>query len=54
MAEVPIVENPTLTRLLYKHCEVGDFVPREQFKAVAEVLAYVLKTVKKAKKTRAA
>ncbi|MCH7903883.1 MAG: flagellar biosynthesis protein FlhB [Armatimonadetes bacterium] len=52
--EIPIVENPPLTRVLYKHCEVGDFVPREQFKAVAEVLAYVLKSVKKAKKTRAA
>lgn len=40
-ARVPIVPNPPLARSLYKSCEVGDFVPREMFQAVAEVLAYV-------------
>lgn len=43
---VPIVPNPPLARQLYKKCEVGDFIPRELFQAVAEVLAYVYRTVK--------
>lgn len=43
---VPIVPNPPLARALYRVCEVGDFVPREHFQAVAEVLAYVYKTLK--------
>lgn len=47
--DVPIVENPPLARALYKQCEVGDFIPRDMFAAVAEVLAYVYKSVKKAK-----
>lgn len=48
--DVPIVENKPLARALYKQCEVGDFVPRDLFGGVAEVLAYVYKTVKSAKK----
>lgn len=46
-SRVPIVPNPPLARQLYKKCEVGDFVPRELFQAVAEVLAYVYGTLKK-------
>ena len=46
-SRVPIVENRPLARALYKQCEVGDFVPRELFQSVAEVLAYVYRTVKK-------
>ncbi len=38
---VPLVENKTLARYLYKHVEVGMQVPVEVYKAVAEVLAYV-------------
>lgn len=38
---VPIVERKPLAQALYKACEVGDFVPAELYKAVAEVLAYV-------------
>jgi flagellar biosynthesis protein FlhB len=45
--DVPIVPNPPLARALYKHCEVGDFIPREYFQPVAEVLAYVYRTVKR-------
>ena len=45
-AKVPIVENKPLARALYKECEVGDFVPRELFQPVAEVLAYVYRTLK--------
>jgi len=38
---VPIVERKPLARALYKACEVGDFVPAELYKAIAEVLAYI-------------
>lgn len=48
-ANIPIVENKPLARALYKQCEPGDFVPRELFTAVAEVLAYVWKSTQKAK-----
>ena len=46
---VPVVPNPPLARQLYKKCDIGDFVPREMFQAVAEVLAYVYATLKKVK-----
>lgn len=45
--QIPIIPNPPLARALYKRCEVGDFIPRDLFSAVAEVLAYVYRTVKK-------
>ncbi len=45
---VPIIPNPPLARALYKSCEVGDFVPRDKFQAVAEILAFVYKAVKSA------
>ena len=38
---VPLVENKPLARTLYKEIEIGHSVPRELYKAVAEVLAYV-------------
>ena len=44
--EVPIVPNPPLARALYRQCEIGDYVPRELFQPVAELLAYVYKTLK--------
>ena len=47
--KIPIVPHPPLARQLYKKCEVGDFVPRELFQAVAEVLAFVYKTLKNVK-----
>lgn len=40
-ADVPIVENPPLARLLHKTSEVGKQVPENLFQAVAQVLAYV-------------
>ncbi len=45
--KIPLVPNPPLARTLYKKCEVGDYVPRELFQAVAEVLAYVYRTLNK-------
>jgi flagellar biosynthetic protein FlhB len=38
---VPIVERKPLARALYKTVEVGQEIPREFYKAIAEVLAYV-------------
>ena len=40
-ADVPIVENKPLARLLHQTAEVGKQVPENLFQAVAEVLAYV-------------
>jgi len=39
--KVPTVENKPLAQALYKSVEVGDMVPAELYKAVAEVLAFV-------------
>ena len=39
--DVEIVENKPLARMLYANVEVGEKVPPELYKAVAEVLAYV-------------
>ncbi|MCX7799583.1 MAG: flagellar biosynthesis protein FlhB [Fimbriimonadales bacterium] len=50
--DVPIVPNPPLARQLYSACEVGDFIPRELFQAVAEVLAYVYKTLQRVRARR--
>lgn len=49
--DVPIVENKPLARALYAQCEAGDFVPRDLFGPVAEVLAYVYKTIKSRRKS---
>ena len=38
---VPMVENKPLAQALFKVCQVGQSVPPELFKAVAEVLAFV-------------
>ncbi|MCB0377412.1 MAG: flagellar biosynthesis protein FlhB [Bdellovibrionales bacterium] len=45
--EIPIVENKPLARTIYKTLEVGQFIPRELFEAVAEVLAFVFKLKRK-------
>lgn len=46
---IPIVENVLLARTLYKTVKVGSPVPRNLYKAVAEVLAFVYKLKKKRK-----
>jgi flagellar biosynthesis protein FlhB len=38
---VPVIERKPLAQAVYKACEVGDYVPPELYKAVAEILAYV-------------
>ncbi len=47
--KIPVVPNPPLARALYKQCEIGDFVPRDLFGPVAEVLAYVYRTIGRTK-----
>lgn len=45
--EVPIVENPPLARALYASVEIDQTIPQEHFKAVAEVISYVMQLKKK-------
>lgn len=47
--EIPVVENITLARNLYKTVKIGESVPRDLYRAVAEVLAFVYKYKKKRK-----
>jgi flagellar biosynthetic protein FlhB len=39
--EVPIIEDKPLAQALHKMVEIGDLIPVELYRAVAEVLAYV-------------
>jgi flagellar biosynthetic protein FlhB len=39
--QVPVVEDKPLAQALYKMVELGDYIPAELYRAVAEVLAYV-------------
>jgi len=39
--QVPVIENPPLAQALYKQVEVGQEIPPNLYKAVAEVLAYI-------------
>jgi flagellar biosynthetic protein FlhB len=39
--QVPIVENPPLARALYKSADVGQEIPANLYRAVAEILAYI-------------
>ena len=39
--DIAIVEEPPLARALYKEVEIGQTIPTEFFRAVAEILAYV-------------
>lgn len=41
--EVPIVENPPLARALYATVELDEEIPPEHYKAVAEIIGYVMK-----------
>lgn len=41
--DVPIVENPPLARALYAAVDLDDEVPEEHYKAVAQVIGYVMR-----------
>ena len=40
--DIPIVENPPLARALFASVELDHTIPEEHFKAVAEVIGYVM------------
>jgi flagellar biosynthetic protein FlhB len=39
--QIPIVVNPPLAQALYKGAEVGDEIPADLYRAVAEILAHI-------------
>lgn len=41
--DIPIVESPPLARALYATVELEDSIPAEHYKAVAEVIGYVMR-----------
>lgn len=47
--DIPIVENVPLARSMYKTVELGNAIPRNLYKAVAEVLAFVYRLKRKKK-----
>ena len=44
--EIPIVENPPLARALFASAELDQAIPTEHYKAVAEVIGYVMQLKK--------
>ena len=40
---MPVVENPPLARALYKAVDLDQEIPVEHYKAVAEVIGYVMR-----------
>jgi flagellar biosynthetic protein FlhB len=40
---IPVVENPPLARALHATVEIDEEIPQEHYKAVAEVIGYVMK-----------
>lgn len=45
--DVPVVENPPLARALYATVEIDQEIPTEHYRAVAEVVTYVMKLRRK-------
>jgi len=41
--DVPIVENPPLARALFAAVEIDEAIPTEHFKAVAQVIGFVMR-----------
>ncbi|MBU2492255.1 MAG: flagellar biosynthesis protein FlhB [Bacteroidetes bacterium] len=48
--KIPLHEDVSLARALFKACEVGDEIPDKLFKAVAQVLAYIYQLKNRKKK----
>ncbi|WP_370673483.1 flagellar biosynthesis protein FlhB [Pleomorphomonas sp. PLEO] len=46
-SDVPIVENPPLARALYASVDLDETIPEQHYKAVAQVVGYVLNLKKK-------
>lgn len=49
---IPIIENVELARAVFGACEVGQAIPPDLYKGVAEVLAYIYKLKKKRQQRR--
>ncbi|MEW8973749.1 MAG: flagellar biosynthesis protein FlhB [Tissierellaceae bacterium] len=47
--DIPIMENKPLARAMYKKVEIGEYLPVELYKAVAEILAMVYEMKRKNK-----
>lgn len=47
--EVPVIENPPLARALYAAVEVDDEIPAEHYKAVAQIIGYVMRLAQQSK-----
>jgi flagellar biosynthetic protein FlhB len=43
---IPVIENPPLARALYATVEIDDEIPPEHYKAVAQVIGYVMRIAK--------
>ena len=41
--DVPVIENPPLARALYASVEIDEAVPPEHYKAVAQIIGYVMR-----------
>ncbi|HVN28592.1 MAG TPA: EscU/YscU/HrcU family type III secretion system export apparatus switch protein, partial [Candidatus Binataceae bacterium] len=54
LAAVPIMENKPLARALYKLVEVGDYIPRQFYRAIAEVLATIMRAEQRRKAAQGA
>ncbi len=50
--DIPIIEDKPLARSLFKMCDIGDAVPANLYRAVAELLAYVYRLKRKVTGTR--
>jgi flagellar biosynthesis protein FlhB len=45
--QIPIVENKPVAQVLYKIANIGDMIPADLYRAVAEILAYVYRLKEK-------
>ena len=52
--DIPVIENPPLARSLHATVEIDDEIPEEHYKAVAQVIGYVMKLRKKVRPKAAA
>jgi flagellar biosynthetic protein FlhB len=41
--DIPVVENPPVARALYDNVDLDQPIPPEHFKAVAEIIGYVMR-----------
>jgi flagellar biosynthetic protein FlhB len=47
---VPVVENPPLARALYAGVEVDETIPAEHYKAVAQIIGYIMRVAGKSRR----